>query len=721
MYNIIRLYYEKENFAIMDFQLLNSKRAYGYVGAISMLFGLLALSLKAPVWVALLAALFLGATLSVKISFRDNVNRLVVIPIFVVTSIAIFLYMQFIISAGLDHMRVMKFILNVMFIYSLQFLLFSMCGSIRASVATILTISCVIGFIDHLVVQTRSMEIAFSDFWSISTGLSVVGSYRFTLSVRTVSTLLLLVPFVILLCRTTFFKFNGIKIRLIAAGSGALLISMVTILVSTAWGCSMIGFVDKYWKYRASEYNGFYLNLIHTASATKVSVPKDYSPGMLEQLLNDRENPRPDPPASGTEQSTEPALPPESATTPADKSGKPNLIVIMDETFTDLQAISRFMVENGYAATELLIDEEVLPYFNSLNPSAPNIERGWALSSVFGGNTANSEMEFLTGHSMAFLPANTVAYNLYLNEKNAFSIVDLLNKEGYLTVGMHPEDPTNWSRDKIYPYYGFSKILFIDDFTAGLSQDDWYRDHVSDSAIFRKIMSLYEEKEEGTPLFTFAVTMMNHGGYSTENFDYTVHLSEYDKYTGTQEYLSSIQQTDKALQELIGYFENVDEETIIVFFGDHQPSLSDSFYSTFFGLSEDPEGIEKQAKYAVPYLIWANFDFEDDQDQITSLNYLSGKMLQIAGIEMTPYLRLISEIRKEYPALTAAGYFDRDYNYYPFSQYPYTEVGLLEIYEQLQYNALFDDKTKLYPWFQKESPAVDSTEPPATGKEEDSD
>ncbi len=699
----------------MEFKLLNSKRAYGYVGAISLLFGLLAVSLKAPVWIAALAALFLGATLCVKISFRDTVNRLVVIPIFVVTSIAIFLYMQFIISAGLDHLRVFKVILNILFIYALQFLLFAMCGSIRASAMTILSISCVIGFIDHIVVQTRSMEIAFSDFWSISTGLSVVGSYSFTLATRTISALCLLVPFVVLLCRTSFFKFNGIKIRLIAAGSGVLMVTLVTVLVSTAWGNRMIGFVDKYWKYRASEYNGFYLNLLHTASATKVSIPKDYSPGMLEQLLNDRENPNnPDTPATGTQQPTEPALPPESSSPAGSK--KPNLIVIMDETFTDLQAISRFMVENGYAATELLTDEEVLPYFNSLDTSAPNIERGWALSSVFGGNTANSEMEFLTGHSMAFLPANTVAYNLYINEANAFSIVDLLNKEGYLTVGMHPEDPTNWSRDRIYAYYGFSKTLFMDDFTDGLTKDDWYRGHVNDSAVFRKIMSLYEEKEEGTPLFTFAVTMMNHGGYSTEDFDYTVHLSEYTRFTGTQEYLSSIQQTDKALRELIEYFEKVDEDTIIVFFGDHQPSLSDSFYSTFFGLSDDPEGIDRQAKYAVPYLIWANFDFEDDQDQVTSLNYLSGRMLQIAGIQMTPYLQLLSEIRKEYPSLTAAGYFDREGNYYPFSEHPYEEVGLLEIYEQLQYNALFDDKTKLYPWFRKEVPSVEPTAPAVDGE-----
>lgn len=695
----------------MEFLLLKDKRAYGYVAAISLLFGLLAIAFRAPILVSVLAAIFLGASLAVKISFRDSVNRLVVIPIFVVTSIAIFLYMQFIISAGLDHMRPFKFILNVLFIYSLQFLLFAMCGSIRASALTVLSISCFIGFVDHLVVQTRSMEISFSDFWSISTAMSVAGDYAFTLSVRTLSTLILLVPFVILLCRTTFFKFNGIRIRLIAAGSGLALVTMVTVLVSTGWGSRMIGFVDKYWKYRASEYNGFYLNLIHTASATKVSVPKDYSPPMLEQLLGDR---NPTPPVTGDATTAEPTLPP--ASEPAKETGKPNLIVIMDETFTDLQAISRWMVENGYAEHELLTDEEVLPYFRSLDSSAPNIEKGWAISSVFGGNTANSELEFLTGHSMAFLPANTVAYNLYLNENNAFSIVDLLNKEGYLTVGMHPEDPTNWSRDKIYPYYGFSKILFMDDFTEELTEEDWYRGHVSDSAIFRKITSLYEEKEEGTPLFTFAVTMMNHGGYSTADFDYSVHLSEFDKFTGTQEYLSSVQQTDKALQELISYFEKADEETIIVFFGDHQPSLSDSFYSTFFGLTGDMEGVERQAKYAVPYLIWANFDFEDDSDRVTSLNYLSGKMLDLAGIEMTPYLRLISEIRKEYPAITAAGYFDREYNFCPYDQATYEEGSLLEIYEQLQYNALFDEKTKLYPWFRRELPESESTEPAAASE-----
>ena len=139
---------------------------------------------------------------------------------------------------------------------------------------------------------------------------------------------------------------------------------------------------------------------------------------------------------------------------------------------------------------------------------------------------------------------------------------------------------------------------------------------------------------------------------------------------------------------------------MIVFFGDHQPSLSGSFYSRFFGIGDDTDTKLNQAKYAVPYMIWANFEFEDDSTEITSINYLSGKMFDIAGLEKTEYLKFISTVRRDYPAITAAGYFDNDMNFYSFADVLPYDSNLLRIYKYLQYNALFDKvENKLVHWF----------------------
>ncbi|MGM9680019.1 MAG: LTA synthase family protein [Eubacteriales bacterium] len=724
----------------MKFEVQKSPAFYVKIGIICLCYSIVAFALGVCIAVSLLSdlsvlpelllaavlsGLLLGAVLSVRIRFTEDTSKVLVVPILMITSVAIFLYMQYIISAGIAWMKLPMLILNVAFLFALQFVLFALCGSVQASVLTVLFISSVVGLIDNLVVQSRSREICFSDFWSISTGMSVVSGYSFTLPTVTLVAIFLLPPFVALIVRTRFWHYVGIKLRLCAGVGGSAVLIVISLLVSTTWGTNLIGFKEQYWKYHASAFNGFYLNLIHTASSTKVSVPSGYSLDGIGLLLKEYHDKSPEAPdtASPNPPATAPETPPETSSgtdplpgtsSPAtdEKEQKPNLIVIMDETFSDLQAVSKWMIANGYDAEELITDVEVLPFWNSLSSDSPNVEKGWAISSVYGGNTANSEFEFLTGNSMAFLPANTVPYNLYLNSENTFSIVDLLNKEGYLTVGMHPEDSDNWSRNKLYSYYGFNRTLFLDDFTD-LTDEDYYRGHVSDRAVFNQIIKLYEEKDEGTPLFTFAVTMANHGGYNTEDFESTVSILGHENYVSLQEYLSSIRESDAAICELIRYFESADEDTVIVIFGDHQPNMPDYIYPLFFGIGEDTSSEEWQARYTVPYLIWANFEFEDEQSEITSLNYLSGKMMEIADIEMTDYLEFIASLRKIYPAISAAGYWDNDGVFHSLTgQHAPEGENMLLLYEYLEYNALFDKtENKLIQWFVKEVPQAAATLP----------
>ncbi len=711
--------------SVLKISLQTNLRTYPWIIGSIVVTSIIAAILHANIFVILGSALLMAATLLIKIQPTQKTHPLLSLPILFASAFLIFILMQFTIGAGFGkYMNFAKFMLNVIIIFGMELLVFAASSRVNASILSVLIFSETLGIIDHFVVQTRQMEIGYNDIFSVLTGLSVAGSYKFTLSPMTLGGLLFSIPFAILIIRTKLPIFRIRYIRIISSVLAAVTIVVPCLVISSDHGSDAIDFKDKYWKFRASEYNGFYVNFIHTAAATKVKVPENYSRDELIRLLKELYGVDVTPPQTGvtpidppsTDEITPPVTgaPTAPSTTPdtSDDKQNPNIIVIMDETFSDLQAVSEYLYNKGKAKDNLLTVENVLPFFNSLSSTMPNVEKGWATSSVFGGNTANSELEFLTGHSLAFLPANTVAYNLYLNKNNSFSIVDLLNKEGYLTVGMHPEAPTNWSRDKIYSYYGFNEILFEDDFT-GLTDKDYYRGHVSDAAVFDKIIDMYESKDKGTPLFTFAVTMMNHGGFSTEGFEPTIHLQNYTKYKGTQEYLSSINKTDEALRELIEYFTNADEETVIVFFGDHQPSLSASFYSNFFGIDDDSDARLNQAKYAVPYLIWANFDFESDDSEITSLNYLSGKALDIAGIEKTEYLSFISMVREEYPAISAAGYWDTSGNFYSFSDYSAEDSSLLRLYKYLQYNALFDsNENKLTHWFVKgdvPAPSITST------------
>jgi hypothetical protein len=168
-----------------------------------------------------------------------------------------------------------------------------------------------------------------------------------------------------------------------------------------------------------------------------------------------------------------------------------------------------------------------------------------------------------------------------------------------------------------------------------------------------------------------------------------------NKYTGIREYLTSINNSDKALKELIEYFQGVDEETIIVFFGDHQPSLS-NIASKFYGLSDDDPTEQQLAKYVVPYFFWANYDIECERaTELTSINFLSSFLRDMVDIPETKFNQFVKALNTEVMAINAMGWYDHDGNFHESSYSNPQLNGGLGIYSQLQYNMLYDAKDKL--------------------------
>ena len=273
---------------------------------------------------------------------------------------------------------------------------------------------------------------------------------------------------------------------------------------------------------------------------------------------------------------------------------------------------------------------------------------------------------------------------------------------------MHPAPAKNWQRNHVYEWLGFDTTYFIDDF----ENYETYRSEMSsggitlvtDDCVYDKIISEYESKDDETPMFSFAVTIQNHGGYTTDGFEPTVKLTDSNLYRGTEEYLSCIKKSDEALKEFLAYFEQQDEDTLVVFYGDHQPSLSNSMYNRYFGLPSNAPTENMQAKYVVPYMFWGNFEFEDDQKEFTSLNFLAPRVLDIIGLDKTPYFAFLQQLSDNISAINTYGWWTYDteltaYNYHPIDIATMGEENhLLQMYYWLQYNMLFDE-VKMNDWF----------------------
>lgn len=363
-----------------------------------------------------------------------------------------------------------------------------------------------------------------------------------------------------------------------------------------------------------------------------------------------------------------------------DKRG-PDLIVIMDESYADL----------GVLGKNLNTDVEISPFIENFKEG---VLYGYTLSSVFGGGTPNSEYEFLSGNSFIFLPTGAIAYQQFIKEP-VYSMASELKSRGYSTIAMHQYLSSSWMRDSIWPLLGFEKCLFLDDFP----QNDLLRNWGTDQEMFEKIASVYEEQNNNSdsPVFIFAVTIQNHGGYtySESDFSTSVHLQGYSQpYPEVEQYLTCIHETDKAVEWLIRYFEQVDRDVVILFYGDHFPRLSDAFFEEVHGGPFETLD-ERMLQYTVPFFIWTNYQSESEEIELTSMNYLAGLLYQRAGMELPAYNQYLEQLRQMIPACNAFGYYSQSTGgFLPLQDAQGEEKQALWEYNVLEWNSLFDKENR---------------------------
>ena len=338
-----------------------------------------------------------------------------------------------------------------------------------------------------------------------------------------------------------------------------------------------------------------------------------------------------------------------------------NVIVIMNEAFSDIEP---FINDEIY--------QDYMPYIHSLED---NTIKGWTYSSVYGGMTAQSEFEFLTGSSGLF-GKGKILYNYGLKD-NTLSLVSNLKGLGYKTIAFHPADKLNYNRLDSYTALGFDELIFdkdLDDLTV----DDGFRLY-SDKKCYNKIM---DEINNNDKLFVFNVTLQNHAMYypSSED-DYYCDNSELNAY------LNLVKASDDAFKDFLTQLETIDEKTIVVMFGDHQPALSSK--------PNYKKGIS-QVDRIVPYIIWANYDIDTTDSENISLNYLSNLLCKEANLPLSPYQNYLEDLKDKYPVINMAGTIDKDGNEYSNN----LKEEYLNTYNSFFYNQIIDENTneEFYSW-----------------------
>jgi phosphoglycerol transferase MdoB-like AlkP superfamily enzyme len=260
-------------------------------------------------------------------------------------------------------------------------------------------------------------------------------------------------------------------------------------------------------------------------------------------------------------------------------------------------------------------------------------------SSVFAGGTCLPEFEAITGLNCTYLQSYGYPYVQYITNETP-SIVSTYRDNGYQTVAFHPYHKNFYSRNRAYPLLGFEAYYGMKDM-ENPEKSGWY---ISDMESTDFIIDTYEKKTADR-LFMFTVTMQNHGGYTQiyENFIADVHAPDLNS-AQLDQYLSLMKVSDQEFENLVAYFENKEEKTIIVFFGDHQPS--DAVVRPILRWNQNMGTREEDAwlRYQVPYVIWANYDIEDGTDVDTDISFLAAQVLSRADMPTTAYQNFLLEL-----------------------------------------------------------------------------
>lgn len=593
-----------------------------------------------------------------KVIQKSRESRLSLIMLFIAPAVTFYL-LEWYTHNPFETMKATPQVLNLIMFELLALLLFAVFGKLHVALMTETLFFGIYGLANYFVLNFRSVPIQPWDLLSIGTAASVAGNYDYTLDRQA---LLVVLGFILLLILEYFCRFTLKK------GTWKLRLPMAATLVVMLGAFGLMFHSDEIVEQKLRLYNklftpttisyknGTALAFVMELRYMSVDKPAGYDADAATQELAALEE----------ESMSEPAM-----AAASDGEELPNIIVIMDEAFSDPAILGDFTVNQDY-----------MPFVHSLLEGAENTVSGWLNVSVLGGNTANTEFEYLTGNTMAFLPQGSIPYQQYINE-SAPSLASHLASLGYQTVAMHPYNASGWDRDTVYPAMGFSEMYFLPDF----ENPHKVRNYVSDQSDFEKIIEIYENKGD-SPLFLFNVTMQNHSSYteSFDNFDPQIEVEG-----GSQtlnNYLSLLSLSDEALSELIAYFEGQEEDTVIVFFGDHQttnsviePILKQN------GKSSSTLTEEEQAdRYKVPFFIWANFDIEEETGVETSANYLGAKTLEAAGVPMDGYFTYLSGLSETVPVISA--------NHVTLADGTFTnaddQAELLSDYKGYQYYRLFD-------------------------------
>ena len=433
-----------------------------------------------------------------------------------------------------------------------------------------------LGTINGCILSNRVTPFGYTDLKCISDLLSMKNTSYFTAAEAIL--VVCVVSLFIAFCIFIFIKgakFNGKRRRFLTPVLVCLCFVMLPVTTKAAQNSNILA---SYFSNIAQGYEnyGFVYGFSTSVVDRGMSKPDDYSKETIELIQNNSKN----------------------VTT--SNTDNPNIIVVLLESFIDPSEIDF-----------LNVSADPIPNFRKLTNE---YSTGYLTVPVVGAGTANTEFEILTGMSMKYFGTGEYPYKTILKQTDCESIASDLSKIGYGTHVVHNNGGNFYSRANAFSMMGFDsftskEMMNIHEYTP---LGSWATDNILvDETI--KALDATENQSD----FVYTITVQGHGDYPSKKVLDNPEI----RVSGTKDegknyqweyYVNMIHEVDKFINNLTTALEKRDENTIVVFFGDHLPTLNleDSNMAT---------GSIYQTKYAT----WNNFGLEKKDVDLTSYELLA--------------------------------------------------------------------------------------------------
>ena len=604
-------------------------------------------------WAAYFAVmLLLAALLSFLLSYLLGRYPVLRLPLLSAACIAITLLAGCFFCGSLPYVTYVNFLLNWLFLSSLSMLLNAITLPFLGTVLT-MAFTTFWYIANYFVILFRSKPIMPADLKAIGTAKEVMGGYSFWPSWQMVLGVAVVLLYAVLLVlvwkKDRPAEKQAVKKQLLRRSvSLVAAILLIVVGVNTSTFKNLNSFAWDMVLLKSFHEEGMVTTYLKSVFNSVVKEPEGYSRELVDGYLREYQQTKSEP------EGIQPT----------------NIIMVMNEAFSDLRTVGM----------NPAID--VMPFIDSLDE---NTVEGSLYVGVFGGGTCNTEFEALTGNTLAFLGPGAYPYTENVT-KPLFSLASYFSELGYKAEAFHANQPQNWNRNMVYPNLGFEAFNSINDY-CDFGEVTYLHNLPADSSDYRYIEAVDEQYRE-QPRFLFNVTMQNHAGYERWlDLDKAESVAENgaDLYVDTQIYLSLIKASDDEVRQLVEYYQESDEPTMIVFFGDHQPSLpAVAMDEVYVNLTSYLDNFKSK------FFVWTNYKSPKMHNMGLSANYLPWLILDQGNFSLPPYMQMLKELYAHYPVITSQGIIDINGNGYT-GVAEVMDDPLIRKYQYIQYANLFDE------------------------------